>query len=285
LKQRILASAPVSVFRVGSLMRAPFAYFFAISLLLLAGYEGLHWLVEPPRPISQLASENPGADGKNVAEKSDPPDVTVGTPPQTGSKVSDKIETKDSSDPPASSNRAAADPSPTITSQSKDEPQVPTKMTEDEGCMPIGLTAQGKLVFPMQCQEFLERNRSAGNSDLSTTSASSAPAPTQDQTAEAPKSGGEQTVNRKSTETPASEANAKLEDPPPAGGVESGRENAKAGVKQGSRGGKRKIRNVKPDGMMMIMRTIFPSWPTSHQRRRVSSDVKLIRPSVRTQLG
>jgi hypothetical protein len=27
------------------------------------------------------------------------------------------------------------------------------------GCMPIGLTARGDLVFPMQCKEFLERHR------------------------------------------------------------------------------------------------------------------------------
>jgi hypothetical protein len=244
-------------------MRALFAYLFSISLLLWGGYEGLHWLFEPPRPISQrlVASENLGAEGKNVA--SNPPSVTAGTPPQTGFKVSHKIETIESSDPPASSNRTAADPSPTITSQSKDEPQVPKKMTEDVppgGCMPIGLTAQGKLVFPMQCQEFLKRNRSAGNFDVSTNSTSSAPAPTQDQTAEAPKSGGEQTVNLKSTETPESEDNAKLEDSPPAGGVKSGRGNAKAGVKHGSRLGKLDTRNVTPDGMMMIMRTIFPRW-------------------------
>jgi hypothetical protein len=244
-------------------MRALFAYFFAISLLLWGGYEGLHWLFEPPRPISQrpVASENPGAEGKNVA--SNPPSVTAGTPPQTGFKVSHKIETIESSDPPASSNRTAADSSPTITSQSKDEPQVPTKMTEDApggGCMPIGVTAQGKLVFPMQCQELLKRNRSAAIFDLSTNLISSAPAPTQDQTAEAPKSGGDQAVNLKSSETSASEANANVADTPPAGGVKSGKGNAKAGVQQGSRVGKRNTRDVKPDGMTMIMRTIFPRW-------------------------
>jgi len=46
----------------------------------------------------------------------------------------------------------------------------------------------------------------------------------------------------------------------PAGGVKSGRGNAKAGVKHGSRLGKLDTRNVTPDGMMMIMRTIFPRW-------------------------
>src|SRR3981189_1613503 len=108
-------------------MRALFAYFFAISLLLWGGYEGLHWLFEPPRPISHrpVASENPGAEGKNVAQKADPPTLTGGTHPQRGANASNKIETIESSDPPASSNKAAADPSPTVTGQSKDEPQVP----------------------------------------------------------------------------------------------------------------------------------------------------------------
>jgi hypothetical protein len=106
-------------------MRPPFAYFLAISLLLWGGYEGAHWLFEPPRPINQrpVASENPGAEGKSVAEQSDSANVTVGTQPQIGSKVSDKVETIESSDAPASSNRAAADPSPAIASQSKGEPQ------------------------------------------------------------------------------------------------------------------------------------------------------------------
>jgi hypothetical protein len=27
------------------------------------------------------------------------------------------------------------------------------------GCMPIGLTASGEIVFPIQCKEFIERNR------------------------------------------------------------------------------------------------------------------------------
>jgi hypothetical protein len=34
------------------------------------------------------------------------------------------------------------------------------------GCMPIGLTARGELVFPMQCRELLDRERGAAPDDL-----------------------------------------------------------------------------------------------------------------------
>src|ERR1700716_4630256 len=30
------------------------------------------------------------------------------------------------------------------------------------GCMPIGLTASGEIVFPIQCKEFIERQRGQG---------------------------------------------------------------------------------------------------------------------------
>src|SRR6267142_848295 len=29
------------------------------------------------------------------------------------------------------------------------------------GCMPIGMTTSGKIVFPIQCKEFIERHRGA----------------------------------------------------------------------------------------------------------------------------
>jgi BA14K-like protein len=41
---------------------------------------------------------------------------------------------------------------------------VPTPAAEDVppgGCMPIGLTASGEIVFPIQCKELIERHRAA----------------------------------------------------------------------------------------------------------------------------
>src|ERR1700704_2157483 len=34
------------------------------------------------------------------------------------------------------------------------------------GCMPIGLTARGELVFPMQCRELLDRERGPAPDDV-----------------------------------------------------------------------------------------------------------------------
>jgi hypothetical protein len=44
------------------------------------------------------------------------------------------------------------------------ENSAPTLVVEDVppgGCMPIGLTASGEIVFPIQCKELIERHRAA----------------------------------------------------------------------------------------------------------------------------
>jgi hypothetical protein len=44
------------------------------------------------------------------------------------------------------------------------ENSAPTPAVEDVppgGCMPIGLTASGEIVFPIQCKELIERHRAA----------------------------------------------------------------------------------------------------------------------------
>src|SRR5258705_13217365 len=33
------------------------------------------------------------------------------------------------------------------------------------GCMPIGMTTAGEIVFPIQCKEFIERHRGAAGGD------------------------------------------------------------------------------------------------------------------------
>src|SRR5258705_11392351 len=49
----------------------------------------------------------------------------------------------------------------TVTVDPSPSPAEPS-MKEDVppgGCMPIGLTASGEIVFPIQCKEFIERQR------------------------------------------------------------------------------------------------------------------------------
>src|ERR1700731_2411579 len=41
------------------------------------------------------------------------------------------------------------------------DPSVKQDETPPGGCMPIGLTASGEVVFPFQCKDFLERQKAA----------------------------------------------------------------------------------------------------------------------------
>ena len=93
-----------------------------------------------------------------------------------------------------------------------------------------------------------------------TNSNSPALAPNKDQKAEAPKSLAEGGVTQKPTEPSESDANAKLEDRPRAGGAKSGKGRAEADVEPGRKVEKRNFQNSKRDGTMIIVRTIFPGW-------------------------
>jgi hypothetical protein len=117
--------------------------------------------------------------------------------------------------------------------------------------MPIGPTVGGELVFP------LKRHKPAGGySETVPPTSSTSPAPTEkkDQVAEAPaRSVGEESANQTSMKPPASEANPKAEN----SAHEAKSSNGKKGKPE-----KPNIRNPEPSGMMMIMRTIFPRWPS-----------------------
>jgi hypothetical protein len=240
-------------------MRTPLGYLLAVAVLLGAGYGGLHLLAEPQEP-SQRQVEKSTSKTMNVAEKSHLP--SRGTQAENGPKIRGKAEPSEGPAPPASSNKATAAAPP----QSKDDPQAPTKRAEGVapgGCMPFGITGQGELVFPMQCEELLEWNRDSGDFEGPSPTNSNPPAltPKEDQKAEAPKSIGEGSANHKPTEPPGSEANAKLEDTPWTGGAKSGKEkNGETHVKTERKVEKRNFPNSTLDGMTMIMRTIFPRW-------------------------
>jgi len=222
-----------------------FAYLLAIAVVLGGGYAGLYWLSEPQEPaISQRTV------GKSTSKTTD---VAENEP-----KVSAKTEESRGPDQLASSNKAAAQAPPEM----KEDPQASTKKAEEipqGGCMPMGITARGQLVFPMQCQELLARNRGSGDFEVSPPTNSNPPAvaPKEDQTAEAAKSEGEGSVNQKPIELAGRETNAKLEDWA-SGAKSSGKGNAAADVKAGRKIAKRNFQNPKSVGMMDIMSTMFP---------------------------
>jgi hypothetical protein len=45
------------------------------------------------------------------------------------------------------------------------------------GCMPIGITASGEIVFPLPCREFIEQHKTSSAKPVDTTPRSEAPMP------------------------------------------------------------------------------------------------------------
>jgi hypothetical protein len=241
-------------------MRTLFATLLAIAVVLWGGYAGQHWLPKPQEPaISQRPAGRSISKTTDGAEKFDLPSRTEETQAEHGTEVKGKAEASEGVARLVSSNKAASGMPP-----KKDDPQVSIKAEDiaPGSCMPIGITVSGKVVFPMQCQELLARNGASGDLDGSsslTNSNSPALAPKEDQKAEAPKSLAEGSVTQKPTEP--SDAYAKLEDRPRAGGVKFGKGRAEPDVEPGRRVEKRaNFQNSNSDFTMIIVRTIFPRW-------------------------
>src|SRR5450432_1663698 len=142
------------------IMPALFAYLLAISVALGGGYAGLRWLAAPDSGTGQQSSASaklPNKD-KKLPEKSDS-NVTTMTEAESGPKDGDKTEITASTAPSGTSNKVAPEVSRNEPGVSEVSPKAPTQKDDDVPggeCTPIGVTASGKLVFPMQCQAFLE---------------------------------------------------------------------------------------------------------------------------------
>jgi hypothetical protein len=206
-------------------MPALFAYLFAVSLLLGGGYMSLHWLSAPPDISSSQRlspSKRPTAN-KDMAEKSDP-DVAGATRAESRSHASAETERIPSNPTSEGTNNAATKAPRTGTAANEDNTMVLTKQAEDVppgGCTPIGLTAQGQLVFPMQCQGLLERHRGpVAPQDHVPTNSISASAPKEGRAAGPARPGDdeEQAENNK--------PNAKVEDGSPSGQAKPGNGNS-----------------------------------------------------------
>jgi hypothetical protein len=210
-------------------MPALFAYLIAVSLLLGGGYMSLHWLAAPDTSSSQrlLASKRPTA-SKYMAEKSDP-DVAGATWAERRSRDPPETE-RIPSNPTSEETKDAASKAPhNGTTGSEDNTKVPANKAEDVppgGCTPIGLTAQGQLVFPMQCQVLLERHRGsvAPQDPVPTNSIQSAPAQKEHQAAEPARPLGDENTGLSREESHSNKANAKAKDISPSGEAKPGSE-------------------------------------------------------------
>src|SRR5258705_7600469 len=151
-------------------MPALFAYLLAISIALGGGYAGLRWLAAPDGSTGQRSSASAKLPnkGKKLPEKPDS-NVTTMTEAESGPKDRDKTEITASTAPSGTSNKVAPEALRNEPGVSEVSPKAPTQKDDDVPggeCTPIGVTASGKLVIPIQCQAVLERQRGPVDSQL-----------------------------------------------------------------------------------------------------------------------
>jgi hypothetical protein len=143
-------------------MRAPLAFLLAAGIMVGGGYAGLVWIASPSTighgasSRSQNASSAPNAnvpseavvDENGSAGRAQNEESTSLSPLRTGV---------------SSSAQQAAENDQSNATGSLTEQTGATKAPDVRagGCMPIGITARGNLVFPMECRELLEQHRGA----------------------------------------------------------------------------------------------------------------------------
>src|SRR6267378_3969907 len=210
-------------------MPALFAYLLVVSIVLGGGYAGLRWPSAPPHPsFSQRPSASEKLAGrKDAAEVSGP---TRATPAAKGPNDQSEKDITASLPISESSNKASTElpPNETAAGGTKEADNVPPG-----GCMPIGLTARGELVFAMQCKELLERYR--GPVAVPTNSIQSAPAPKERQAAEPARSADAEEPS------PSKKTHAKVEDVSASGEATPGNKNSEPDAIKGKNVGRRNI--------------------------------------------
>jgi hypothetical protein len=235
-------------------MRSLLAYLLAVSAFLGTTYVGLEWLSEPARPIIRHAPDKATAETTVASERRrDENTAGSGGHGEASQTVPKPPPNQPAPAPPPGPGQFTGDSQPPVASN--------TEESHSGGCAPLGLTAQGKLVFPLECNELLTRNREARESETSTSNSSDpAPAESQDLGSSGPpaKSAGDQTADQKPADTKTkgkltNENTRPVRHPKPA--KEIAEEVPKTGKPEG-----RPAHNTPPSGMTMIMRTIFPRW-------------------------
>jgi hypothetical protein len=267
-------------------MPALFAYLLAISIALGGGYAGLRWLAAPDSSTAQHSSENGKVPnkGKKLPERPES-NVTRMTEAESGPTDRDKTEITASTAPSGTSNKVAPETSRNEPGVGEVSPKVPTQKDDDVptgSCTPIGVTASGKLVFPMQCKELLERHRGPVDSQLPvpTNPREESTAPKERQAAEpAPAADQITGLNREGSST--NETNAKVEDVSPSGETKPGKENSEPEAVKGKQVGKRNMQPSSSKPVMMILRTV--EFPDGRREERLLPMNRSRRTSLRTE--
>ena len=263
-----------------------FAYLLAISIALGGGYAGLRWLAAPDSSTGQQSSASAKLPnkGKKLPEKSDS-NVTTMTEAESGPRDRDRTEITASTAPTGTSNKVAPEASRNEPGVSEVSPKAPTQKDNDVPggeCTPIGVTASGKLVFPMQCQAFLEPHRGPEKFQVPvpTNPSETVAPPKERQTAEPAPSADQITgLNREGSFT--NGANAKVEDVSPSGETKPGRENSEPEVVKGRKVGNRNMHSSSSKPVMMILRTV--EFPDGRREERLLPMNRSRRTSLRTE--
>ena len=129
-------------------MVALLGYLVAVAVFLSGGYLGLEWLASPDVVTHARSRDSSTSHLPEVAPKRTAPsiaiakDAAVGTQPDSAAVRRGKpgIETADAAE-------ATGD-----ISKNQKPGGVPAG-----ACMPIGVTTNGQMVFPLQCRELIER--------------------------------------------------------------------------------------------------------------------------------
>jgi hypothetical protein len=133
-------------------MPALIGYLIALTLLLGGGYAGLEWLGAPDEPvISQHSKATASAAGKRAEARKSMASAEPITKPESVAPVG-AVEV----------NKVGRD-EPKIGSASTEvvKASAPEEAAPADGCKPIGLTASGQMVFPLQCRDVFDAKRSA----------------------------------------------------------------------------------------------------------------------------
>jgi hypothetical protein len=136
-------------------MPALFGYLVAVSILLGGAYAGLEWLSTP----QGIPAEKTATHARNTPNKP-PPTKTGGVAAPNAVNRQASAETTGKAAAVESSDQIDHETKHTgLTASRPSSKAEKTDSTPAGGCAPIGLTANGDLVFSMPCQEMIERHR------------------------------------------------------------------------------------------------------------------------------
>jgi hypothetical protein len=133
-------------------MPALFGYLIALAVILGSGYAGLEWLAAPDAPT--LTTYQRHKDRASSTAKRSGPEASSAVADGSVKAERPESRTATNADNAARDEGKAkgADAGDILKAQNSDAG--PTG-----GCMPIGLTAAGEMVFPLQCRELIEHQR------------------------------------------------------------------------------------------------------------------------------